>query len=227
MPRIQDPEQLWIEMPPISRTAPRRLIAFLHGAGSSPEVFAPIAVAWQLKFPGATAAVLQGLERRAEGCDWFDARDRCGLGPERVLTAANRVAARIEQLQRSLKVASADTIVVGFSQGATVALELARSCPDRLAIVVAYAGRLACTPRSGDRIDPTVHLIHGEFDSVVPSAFGAQAYRRLRGVGADVTLDIVADEAHTIGQALVNLGTARVMQTLFRGRKPACRPTLH
>lgn len=219
--------QLWIELPPISPTAPRRLLCFLHGAGSSPEAFAPIAIAWQLKFPGATAAVLQGLEPRARGADWFDPRDHARHGAQRVSDAASRVAQRIEQLQTSLQISPAETVVVGFSQGATVALELARSQPDRVGIVVSYAGRLVRPVRDGDRVEPTVHLIHGELDSVVPSAFGAQAYRGMRAIGADVTLDIVEDEAHTIGQALVNLGTTRVMQTLFRGRSPARRPTLH
>ena len=48
--------------------------------------------------------------------------------------------------------------------------------------------------------------------------------RGLRAIGADVSLDIVEDEAHAIGQGLVNLGTTRVMQTLFRGRQRV-RPT--
>ncbi len=56
-------EQVWLELPPISASAPRRLLVFLHGAGSSPENFAPVAIAWQLKFPGATAVLLQGLRR--------------------------------------------------------------------------------------------------------------------------------------------------------------------
>ncbi len=95
------------------------------------------------------------------------------------------------------------------------------------AIVVAYAGRLARPIVDGDRIGATVHLIHGEFDSVVPSVHATRAFRGLRAVGADVTLDIVEDESHAIGQGMVNLGTTRVMQTVFRGRRPARPRTLH
>jgi phospholipase/carboxylesterase len=72
-----------------------------------------------------------------------------------------------------------------------------------------------------------VHLIHGEFDSVVPAVHAGRAFRGLRALGVDVTLDIVEDEAHGIGQEMVNLGTTRVMQTVFRGRAPVRRPTLH
>jgi phospholipase/carboxylesterase len=222
------PPQLWLEFPPISPTAPRRLLVFLHGAGSSPETFAPIAVAWQLKFPGATAALLQGLEPRDDdGADWFDPRDRHGEGAERITRAAATVAERIDSLQRTLALDAVGTVLVGFSQGATVALELARARPELAGIVVAYAGRLARPIRPQEQVASTVHLIHGEFDSVVPSVHSTRAYRGLRAVGADVTLDIVEDEAHTIGQELVSLGTTRVMQTLFRGREPARRPTVH
>jgi phospholipase/carboxylesterase len=220
-------EQLWLELPPISGGAPKRLLVFLHGAGSTPEAFAPVAIAWQLKFPGATAAVMQGLRPFGEGTDWFDAYDHEERGQARIDEARDTVAARITGLQRTLGLDASNTVLVGFGQGATIALELARLVPDLASIVVSYAGRLARPMRDADRVGATVHLIHGEFDSLVPSVYATRALRGLRAIGADVTLDIVEDEAHAIGQELVNLGTTRVMQTLFRGRTPAKRPTLH
>jgi phospholipase/carboxylesterase len=221
-------EQVWLELPPISASAPRRLLVFLHGAGSSPETFAPVAIAWQLKFPGATAVLMQGLRRFGHGgADWFDGADRDARGPIGIDGATTEVSSRIARLQAQLGLEAGDTVLVGFGQGATVALELARAKPELSAIVVAYAGRLARPIVDGDRIGATVHLIHGEFDSVVPSVHATRAFRGLRAVGADVTLDIVEDESHAIGQGMVNLGTTRVMQTVFRGRRPARGRTLH
>jgi len=224
---LTDPTQLWLEMPPISGTAPRRLMVFLHDAGSSPETFAPVAIAWQLKFPGATAVLLQGLQGNGPACGWFDALDREARGPARIDSAADAVGERLARLQQATGIGPAGTVLVGVGQGATVALELARAAAPPASIVVAYAARLARPMREGERIGPTVHLIHGAFDSVVPSVHASRAFRGLRAVGADVTLDIVEDEAHAIGQEMVNLGTTRVMQTLFRGRAPAGRRTLH
>jgi phospholipase/carboxylesterase len=219
-------EQVWLELPPISPAAPRRLLVFLHGEGSSPERFAPVAIAWQLKFPGATAVLLQG-PRGCAGGGWFDARHRGARGAQGVDPVAAEVAARIAGLQRATGVGPADTVAIGHAQGATVALELARGHGALAGIVVAYAGRLARPIAEGERITAAVHLIHGEFDSVVPSVHATRALRGLRAAGADATLDIVEDEAHAIGQELVNLGTTRVMQTVFRGRRPAARRTLH
>lgn len=220
-------EQVWLELPPISATAPRRLLVFLHAAGSSPEGFAPVAIAWQLKFPGATAVLLQGLRRSGDASRWFDPARVDASGAARIDEAIDAVADRIASLQQALGTDAAQTVLVGFAQGATVALELARARPRLAAIVVAYAARLVRPMQPGERIGPTVHLIHGEFDSVVPAVHASRAFRGMRAVGADVTLDIVEDESHAIGQGMVNLGTARVMQTLFRGRMPIGRRTLH
>jgi phospholipase/carboxylesterase len=219
-------EQLWLELPPISAQAPQRLLVFLHGAGSRPEVFAPVAVSWQLKFPGATAAILQGLQPSPapRGLDWFDTRGIASERAERVARAAREVAARVAALQRAAQVGAAQTVLVGFSQGATVALELARAHPELASIVVSYAGRLARPIRSEERVSATIHLIHGELDTLVPAVHAKQALRGLRAIGADVTLDITADGTHSIGQDMITLGTTRVLQTVFRGRRPR-RPT--
>jgi phospholipase/carboxylesterase len=215
-------KQLWLQLPPMSGSAPRRLLVFLHGAGSTPEVFAPVALAWQLKFPGATAAIVEA-PRPSSACagkDWYDPSGHTDSHGERIAEAADEVARRVDALQVETGLGSADTVLVGYSQGATVALELARRAPGACAIVVSYAGRLARPVREGETIAPTIHLIHGELDSVVPVAHSERAFRHLQAGGADVSLDIALDETHSLGQALVNLGTTRVLQTVFRGRRP-------
>lgn len=220
-------QQLWLELPPHDPAARPRLLVFLHGAGSSPEAFAPVAIAWQLKFTGATAAILQGLQPSPHhaGRDWFDTRQRGDARVRHIDDAVQQVAGRILQLQQSTGIDARDTCVIGFSQGATVALELARTPTVPASVVVSYAGRLARPIRDDERIAPTVHLIHGEFDSVVPPVFSQQALRGLRAVGADATLDVVENGSHSIGQDMVIVGTTRLLQTIFRGRRPRAART--
>lgn len=220
--------QLWLELPRPSATAPARLLVFLHGAGSTPEAFAPVAIAWQLKFPGATALLLQGLRARARGFDWMDASARDARGrPLDADQAVQTLAARIQNAQAELGLSPAQTVLVGFGQGATLALALARIEAPPVAIVVSYAGRLLAPLREGERILPTVHLLQGGLDSVVPAVHATQAFRGLAAVGAQATLDVLEDEAHTLGQEMINQGTARVMQTLFQGRRPGEARRLH
>ena len=213
-------EQQWVELRPIVVTGTARLLVFLHGAGSTPDSFLPIAHSWQLKFPGATAVLMQGLEPAAShgGFDWFDgsgiASERCG----RIERAAARLAARLATVQARCGIGAARTVIIGFSQGATLALQLARSHPECAAIIVSYAGQLARPIGPGEQVSTTVHLIHGELDSLVPAVHALRAHRGLAAIGADVTLDIDEGGTHTVDRQMIILGTSRVMQTVFRGR---------
>ena len=226
-------EQLWLELPPISKDAPRRLLVFMHGEASSPERFAPVAVAWQLKFPGATALLLQapqpvrvtlpdGATERA--WRWYDAAGVSHEHAERIAEASEAAAERVRAVQQSLDLGGERTALIGFAQGATVSLELLRRHPGIADIVVAYAGRLARPVRVDERIPATVHLLHGGLDSRVPLVHSQRSLRQLDAAGARVTLDVVEDAGHGIGQELVTLGTTRVLQTVFRGRRPNPRP---
>ena len=214
-------EQLWLELAPHNGGSPTRLLVFLHGAGSTPEAIAPVALAWQYKFPGAAAMVMQGLRagHAGVGCDWFDPS---GTGREQQLRAAataGELSARIATVQDRLQIDAADTVIAGFSQGASMALELARLEAPCAGIVVSHAGRLLAPLAPGSYIAPAIHLLHGELDSVALAENSIRAFRALRDAGARVSLDILRDGIHSIGQDMVNVGTARVMQTLFSGRK--------
>jgi phospholipase/carboxylesterase len=222
-----------ITLAPLSAKAPRRLMVFLHAAGSSAQAFMPVANLFHERFPGAMVVIPEGpCQARVapDGRDWFDARGTASERLGRIEKAANQVAKLIAQQQAHASIVPAETVLVGFSQGATVALELARIHPMRVAIVVSYAGQLARPIRPGEHVNATIHLLHGEFDSWVPAAQSVRAARGLRAIGADVTLDIAAEGTHALNRTLVSMGATRVMQTVFRGRRgqaPHTTPTLH
>ncbi len=214
-------EQLWLELAPHEGGSPSRLLVFLHGAGSTPEAIAPLALAWQYKFPRASVLIMQGLEaaRVGRGRDWFDPSGTGREQQKRAAPAADALVARIAEAQARLGVSPEQTVLVGFSQGGSLALEVARRHGACAGIVVSHAGRLLSPLAPDTRISPTVHLLHGELDSVVLAEQSIRAFRALRDAGAHVSLDILSDGIHSIGQDMVNVGTARVMQTLFAGRK--------
>jgi phospholipase/carboxylesterase len=222
----EDPnQQLWIELPPINGGQAQRLLVFLHGAGSNPDSFAPVAIAWQLKFPTAAAFILQASVQSAvptpEGFmprfDWFNSL----ISDHATVRGAALTAEKaIRTIQSSTGLGAHQTIVVGYSQGATVALETARLSPKVSDVVVSYAGQLSGAILADEKIlVSALHLIHGELDSIVTLDKAQRAYAQLMQAHGDVTLDILEDGTHTIDQDSINVGTTRVMQTIFRGRK--------
>lgn len=236
----------WIELPPITEgIKPNRLLVFLPGE-SSAELFTPVALAWQLKFPSAVCIILQPPHKASLW--WEKHSSRRDAAP----ACAKEVARQIRAQQRDLGLIASQTTVIGFAQGATIALELARSSraaelsdehpsatealhkhPTAIpqaqvcSIVVAYAAQLARPLLADERVPCSVHLIHGDLDHRVPAIYGHQAYKSLKAAGADVTWDLIADTAHTIGQDAIIVGTMRAMQRIFRGRSKGRAPTLH
>ena len=103
--------------------------------------------------------------------------DAAGPDPEMVLTDANRVERisailpRIEDLvrreQTNSGVGAEGTVLIGFSQGGTAALEAVKQYPGLAGAVVAYSARFAQLPLAGSSIRARVHLVHGEHDTIV------------------------------------------------------------
>ena len=94
-------------------------------------------------------------------------------------------------------------------------MELAFGDAPCAALIIGYAARLYRLPSPGDRVSGVIHLLHGGADSVVPAVYGEMAYRRLRALGANVSLDLLPDEGHAVGQMLINRGTQHAMDWLF------------
>ncbi len=213
-------KQLWLELPPMSETAPARLMVFFHGEGSTPEEFTPVALSWQLKFPGATVLVMQGHHERTPGrWEWYESR---GVGEQRLARlqeAAKVMAVQIRDAQIQQGFSGESTILVGFSQGANLLLEIIRSHAELCGVAIGYSGRLLRPIHATEGIATPIHLIHGSLDSLVPLVYARQAFDGLRAIGADVTLDVIEDGSHHIDQDMIILGTTRAMQSVFKHRK--------
>jgi phospholipase/carboxylesterase len=225
-------KQLWIELPPINGEQPKRLLVFLHGAGSNPDAFAPVAIAWQLKFPAAAAFILQApFETAANSAtsnsgryDWvpvnLDIDQRQLALKEAAITAASLIAI----IQQNTGLKPQETIVVGFSRGATVAIDLTRLPEPIVDIAVAYAPVLSSTLLADEKPKVrAIHLIHGTADTLVTTDKAQRAHKQLILSNCNVTLDLLEDGTHSINQDSINVGTIRVMQTLFKGRKKSAQ----
>jgi phospholipase/carboxylesterase len=203
-----------------------RLFVFLHGCGATAQSMIPIAFKFQARFPSAALVVPSGFDPGARGGvaqDWYPTR---GLNAdnhgERVAAVLPDVEDLVRREQTNFGVPSSRTVLIGFSQGGTVALEVVKT-PGVAGAVVAFSSRFARLPENGSHIASRIHLVHGEFDSVVSRVYAERAARVLAGLHVPVTLDIVQDLGHSLTHHAISLGSLRLLQGIYERR----RATLH
>ncbi|HEV7478098.1 MAG TPA: dienelactone hydrolase family protein [Burkholderiales bacterium] len=202
------------------------LFVFLHGCGATAQSMVPIALQFQARFPSAALVVPSGFDPDARGGaaqEWYPTR---GLTidnhRERVAAVLPDVDDLVRREQTHFGVPAGRTVLIGFSQGGTVALEAVKA-PGLAGAVVAFSARYARLPNNGTHISSRIHLVHGEFDSVVSRVYAERAARVLSGLHVPVTLDIVEDLGHALSRQAIGLGSLRLLQGIYEGR----RATLH
>jgi phospholipase/carboxylesterase len=211
---------------PTPERRPNHLFVFLHGCGATAQSMIPIAFKFQARFPSAALVVPSGFDPAARGGaaqDWYPTRGlNCDNHRERVAAVLPDVEDLVRREQTNFSVPANRTVLIGFSQGGTVALEVVKS-PGVAGAVVAFSARYARLPGREARIQSRIHLVHGEFDSVVSRVYAERAARVLSGLHVPVTLDIVEDLGHALSHRAISLGSLRLLQGIYEGR----RATLH
>src|SRR5947209_15715700 len=144
------------------------LFVFLHGCGATAQSMIPIAFKFQARFPSAALVVPSGFDPDARGGaaqDWYPTRGlHADNHRERVAAVLPDVEDLVRHEQTNFGVPSSRTVLIGFSQGGTVALEVVKT-PGIAGAVVAFSARYARLPARGTPIRSRIHLVHGEFDS--------------------------------------------------------------
>jgi phospholipase/carboxylesterase len=209
----------------------RHLFVFLHASGADARSMIPAAFKYQGRFPSAALVVPSGFasygkDVRGNDCgqQWFSTR---GLTDDNRMERIAAILPRIEQLvrreQTNHRVPTERTVLIGYSQGGTVALEAVKAFPELAGAVVAYSARFAQLPQAATRMHSRIHLVHGGYDSVVSRVYAERAERVLSGLHVPVTLDIIEDLGHALTHEAICRGSLRLLQGIYERR----RATLH
>lgn len=180
--------------------ARRLLLLLFHGVGAQPRDLAPLGRALAARHPDAFVASVPGAHPSdfGTGFQWFSVRGVTEENrPARVAEAAPAFEAAVREWQQRAGLNAAQTTLIGFSQGAIMALESIGRPPPLASRVVAIAGRFAAAPHvpaAGTRL----HFVHGSADPVIPSSHSVSAAERLAAAGADVSVDILPGVGHEI-----------------------------
>lgn len=180
------------------------LVIFLHGVGSRGADLSPLASALAPHIPGAAFAAPDApspFDGGGMGRQWFSVRGVTeGNRPQRIADARTPFDATLDDIvgEHGLSGRLDRVALVGFSQGAIMALDALATGRWPVGAIVAFSGRLASlAPLVPPGVTRTM-LIHGEADSVIAARESMEAERLLRQAGADVDLRLLPGLAHAI-----------------------------
>ncbi len=191
----------------------KQLFILLHGVGARPSDLLPLANKLRSAFPNAAYLLPQGtypFDGGGSGRQWFSINDVTEENRKsRVAEAMPGLHTRVKQAQDRFKVLQSDTALIGFSQGAIMALEFSILHDGGVGRILAFSGRFAQLPEKAPELT-TLHLLHGENDPVIPVAHAQAAFERLMELDGDATLDLASSVGHEIHTALADRAINRL-----------------
>jgi len=192
------------------------LVVLMHGVGSNARDLMPLADIWSERLPDVAFTSLDGtdpFDGGFGGRQWFSLRDISeGNREARASAAYAALRSMLEAELAHWQLAFGRLALVGFSQGAIMALHHAATSAEGAVCVVAYSGRLASpvTARNGTPLT----LIHGEEDEVIGVQELEYAADQFSAAGYTVDAYALPGVGHTISADGVALGEAALERTL-------------
>lgn len=189
-----------------------QLVIFLHGVGSDGNDLFGLAPYFQEVLPGAlfiSPDAPFSFDMGPFGYQWFSLRDmspRARL--EGVQGSAPILDAFIDEKLKETGLGEDKLVLIGFSQGAMMALHVGLRRAHRIAGIISYSGMLAGEelPAAEIKSRPPVLLTHGDADPVLPVAAIGQAEAALKAAGVPVEAHVRSGLAHGIDDECIRLG---------------------
>ncbi|NJS35207.1 MAG: esterase [Brachymonas sp.] len=191
--------------------APKQLLLLFHGVGAAPDDLVPLGRIFAQQFPQSAIVSVQAPHDcpYSSGYQWFSVE---GITEEqRPIRSAQAMPVfiqTVQQFQQAFGVNHESTALVGFSQGAIMALESTQTGTALATRIVALSGRFSTLPTQAPNF--TIHMIHGKQDSVIAYSHTVHAAQRLVQLGADITADVIPFVGHEITPEIAQLVIERL-----------------
>lgn len=191
---------------------PNSLVILLHGIGADAFDLIPLAKYWALTLKKTKFYSLHApypCRLTSSGKQWFDLEDR---DQTRILKEIELVKPMIITfLKKKLKdynLQYKDLILVGFSQGTMVALNLTLTMKEEVRGVLGYSGGVILTKSGKIEIisKPNICLVHGKNDEVVPKKMMETTKIILKDNNIDVDTHLIENLGHSIDQKGLEIG---------------------
>jgi len=203
---------------PRSGDAPKQLVMILHGYGADGNDLIELGHHWAGLMPDAQFLAPNAPTRCAQnpfGYEWFPLDfDRMAQSVAMGAPMAREaVADALAEAWAQTGLGPAQTLLVGFSQGAMMALHTGLSLPEPVRGIVSFSGALVPPPGLG-AVKPPVCLVHGDLDAVVNPGLTAEAAAALQAAGFDVRVHLSPGTAHGIAPDGLEFATRFILDRL-------------
>ncbi len=204
----------------LPKTAPKQLVVFLHGVGANGQDLLGLGNEWQKALPECAFISPDGsqvYDMAPFGRQWFSLQDRSSAA---ILDGAEKTRpvldSYLDTLLTEFSLPTRKMALVGFSQGTMMSLYLAPRRTEPLAGIMGYSGMLLGgeTLHQDIRSKPSVCLVHGLDDTVVPASSSRLAQQVLRKEGIETELHLRDHLGHGIDDAGLAIGAA-FLQRVF------------
>lgn len=196
---------------------PDNLVVLLHGYGADSSDLVGLAKNLAAIMP-ASVFHLPGAPQR---CDrfpgyfqWYPMTPEGVATPEDVAAASASFDAFLDETMQRYGLDESRTALLGFSQGAAMALHAGVRRSRTLAGLIGFSGGLEFPEAlpAEIRSRPPVLLVHGDKDDLSPVSNAHEAAEALRGSGVDVDVHI----ARGVGQRIDPTGFSAAWRFLYR-----------
>ena len=198
------------------------LVVLLHGIGADALDLIPLAEYWsknlkKTKFYSLNAPYPYKLA--PSGRQWFDLEDR---DQTRILKEIDSVKPMIISfLEKKLKFHNLqyrNLILVGFSQGTMVALNLTLTMNKEVRGVLGYSGGVILSKSGKIKINsqPKICLIHGKNDEVVPNRMMEATKIVLKDNSIDINTHLIDNLGHSINEEGLKIGQNFLVKYLLK-----------
>jgi phospholipase/carboxylesterase len=184
-----------------------QLILLFHGVGAKPESLLSLGQHLMHAFPQSMVVSVAApyVSDLGMGYQWFSVQGVTEENrPPRVQSVMPLFAREVSRWQSLAGVDAMQTALIGFSQGAIMALEASALEPLLASRIVAHSGRFAQLPVA---ISPktSLQLIHGKSDNIISYRHSLEATQHLQMLGADFITDVIPHLGHEMNQESMDL----------------------
>ncbi len=192
--------------------AAAQLVVLFHGYGANAQDLLPVGEAVAQAFPKALVVAVNAphASDAPGGFQWFSVHGVTEQNRQaRVDEAMPSFVECVAHWQRESGAGAQATALIGFSQGAIMALESTKLKHPPAQRVVAIAGRFATLPEPAV-FEGTVHFLHGKEDAVIAYQHTIAAAHHLRDSGVDITAEVLPFVGHSIPVEFIDLVVHRL-----------------